>query len=388
MYFGNDDGVLEYDGVSWRLIPLPNSSAVYSLAMDNDWRILVGGDGEFGYLLPDSIGQMQFRSLREVINLDSLNFANVLEIYITKEGIFLQTDFVLFRWSQEAVKTWMTTNIINTFHVGSKIYIYQNNIGLMEIVDDTLQLVPGGEFFSDKAIYSMLPYPDHNSNFTESNLLIGTYQDGLFLYNGKSAKHFDNDAELFLRNNRIYAGTVIGEGIYAFGTDQGGVAIIDIHGKLLQILDKSRGLPYNNAGPFYIDHAGSLWVMANGGISHVEFISPVSIYDERNGLDTDVRSIMRHQNELYVATSGHVYQVRSSECHAIKGPFNCGRFLLYDDRLLVPSRDGIYQIKNQQARQIKADKAHSLFYSMMDKDRIYVGLYSTGFIAMKRVDGA
>jgi len=386
MYVGNEDGVLEYDGISWRLIPIPNESVVYSLAIDRHGQIYVGGEDEFGFLEPDSIGQMQFHSLKEVINLDSLNFANVLEIYITEDGIFLQTDFVLFRWSQEAVKTWMTTNVINTFNVGSKIYIYQNNVGLMEIVDDTLQLVPGGEFFSDKAIYSMFPFSANSPKFTEFRLLIGTYQDGLFLYNGKSAKHFDNDADMFLRNNRIYAGTVIVEGIYAFGTDQGGVAIIDIHGNLLQILDKSGGLPHNSGGPLYIDHAGSLWIMVYGGISHVEFISPVSIYDERNGLDSDVTSIMRHQNELYVATSGHVYQVRGSECHAIKGPFECGKFLLDDDRILIPSRDGIYQIKNQEAIQIRADRAHSLFHSTMETDRLYVGLYSAGFIAMRLVD--
>ncbi|RMD93577.1 MAG: hypothetical protein D6813_03900, partial [Calditrichaeota bacterium] len=31
MYFGNVYGVLEYDGVSWRLIPMPNQSVVRSL---------------------------------------------------------------------------------------------------------------------------------------------------------------------------------------------------------------------------------------------------------------------------------------------------------------------------------------------------------------------
>jgi len=388
LYIGNEDGVLEFDGVSWRLIPLPNGSVIYSLAKDSQGKIYVGGEGEFGYLEPDSIGQMQYTSLKDDINLDSLNFANVLEIYIIEDVIYLQTDFVLFQWSDEVLKTWMTTNVINTFHIGGKIHIYQKNVGLMEIVNDTLRLMPGGEFFSDKAIYAMLPYPENDPDSAELNILIGTYQDGLFLYDGESAEYFDNEADNFLRNNRIYSGTVITQNIYAFGTDQGGVAIIDIHGNLLQILDKSRGLPHNNAGPFYIDHAGSLWIMVYGGISHVEFISPVSIYDDRNGLDSDVRSIMRHQDELYLATSGHVYRVSGSECLAIKGPFECGGFLLYDDKFLVPSRDGIYQIANQQANQIRADRTHSLFHSTRKRDRIYAGLLSAGFCVMRLVDGA
>ena len=34
MYFGNSNGILEYDGSNWRLIQLPNSSTVRSLAID------------------------------------------------------------------------------------------------------------------------------------------------------------------------------------------------------------------------------------------------------------------------------------------------------------------------------------------------------------------
>ena len=35
-YFGNNSGLLEYDGVSWRLIEMPNKSLVRSLAIDKD----------------------------------------------------------------------------------------------------------------------------------------------------------------------------------------------------------------------------------------------------------------------------------------------------------------------------------------------------------------
>jgi hypothetical protein len=53
IYVGNNDGVLEYDGIIWRLIKTP--SLVRSLAMDNSGRIFVGIMGDFGYLQPDSL---------------------------------------------------------------------------------------------------------------------------------------------------------------------------------------------------------------------------------------------------------------------------------------------------------------------------------------------
>src|SRR5579871_6084965 len=47
MYFGNTDGLLEYDGVSWRKIKIPNGSAVRSLAVDGNGTIFVGAQRDF-----------------------------------------------------------------------------------------------------------------------------------------------------------------------------------------------------------------------------------------------------------------------------------------------------------------------------------------------------
>ena len=43
MYFGNKNGILEYDGVSWRLIQLPNRGVVRSLAIDRKLVKLLEG---------------------------------------------------------------------------------------------------------------------------------------------------------------------------------------------------------------------------------------------------------------------------------------------------------------------------------------------------------
>ncbi|MCP4870177.1 MAG: hypothetical protein GY898_15840, partial [Proteobacteria bacterium] len=50
LYVANGQGVLEYDGVSWRLIPISNRSSARSLAIDTEGRVYVGAQGELGYL--------------------------------------------------------------------------------------------------------------------------------------------------------------------------------------------------------------------------------------------------------------------------------------------------------------------------------------------------
>ena len=58
MYFGTGNGVLEYDGVSWRLIRMSRGSTVYALVEGNDGRIYAGGKSDFGFL--GTIGHSPF----------------------------------------------------------------------------------------------------------------------------------------------------------------------------------------------------------------------------------------------------------------------------------------------------------------------------------------
>jgi len=48
MYFGNNLGLLEYDGSDWKLYPLPNNSTVRSLALGENGKIYAGGVGDLG----------------------------------------------------------------------------------------------------------------------------------------------------------------------------------------------------------------------------------------------------------------------------------------------------------------------------------------------------
>src|SRR5690606_19341504 len=49
MYFGNNEGLMVFDGYHWILYPLPNNTIVRSVAVDSLNRIFVGGQDELGY---------------------------------------------------------------------------------------------------------------------------------------------------------------------------------------------------------------------------------------------------------------------------------------------------------------------------------------------------
>ena len=67
LYVANKQGVIRFDGHEWSLIPMPNLSVVSCLFRDDDDTIFVGAFDEFGYLKPDSTGELSFVSLMDNI---------------------------------------------------------------------------------------------------------------------------------------------------------------------------------------------------------------------------------------------------------------------------------------------------------------------------------
>ena len=67
MYFGNNRGLLQFDGVRWNLYKLPNNLAVRSVFIDDDGRIYVGSFEEFGYFEQDNKNQLIYHSLKEQV---------------------------------------------------------------------------------------------------------------------------------------------------------------------------------------------------------------------------------------------------------------------------------------------------------------------------------
>jgi hypothetical protein len=98
IYVGNQGGLLEFDGVSWREIAVLYKT-VRSLAVaDNgtNGTIYVGGMNEMGYLTPDSKGKLRYVSLIHHLDEKYKNFSLVWRTHRTPEGIYFCTTKFLF----------------------------------------------------------------------------------------------------------------------------------------------------------------------------------------------------------------------------------------------------------------------------------------------------
>jgi hypothetical protein len=438
MYFGNNDGVLEYDGVAWRLLGFAENSFVRSLAIASDGKLYVGGKGEFGYFLPvhesvkdgkaKSPFKRQYVSLLKYLQPEDRKFTDVWEIAISTQGVFFQTEKRLFRYvppppskakavygEEDSLKSRMhiwksKTKFHGLASAYDRIYIAERETGLMEVKADSLYALPGGEKIGG-AFQFIAPFSDGDGR---EKIYIGTGR-GLFWYDGINCQALEGETASFLKELRINDGLVLPDNTVALATFGDGVVIIDPAGKgrVLQVINKTSGLKDETGLSIFFDRQGGLWLALNNGIARVETPAPLTFYDETRGLQGSCKDIIRYQNTLYAGTDiGLYYLLPSPEIFPLT--------LLKDGRgtvsipqpvfkpvagintytwallvvpqageLLAGTEYGLYRIRGDKAEFLMTFGTDivSLHLSSRDSNRVYAGLRYGGLAAARYVPG-
>ncbi|MCB0620678.1 MAG: response regulator [Saprospiraceae bacterium] len=372
MYVGNSNGLLEYDGVSWRLVPLGNFRIVRSLAIDAQDRVFVGGYGQFGYLAPDSARQLQFVSLLSYIDESQRDFADVWQTLATPEGVYFVSARYIFRWDGKEIRIWPArTEYHFGFWVHDRFYVEETGTGLSQMVDGSLQPAPGGEVFLDERIQAMLPLGER--------MLIVTQKNRLFLYDGRYPELFATEADEIFRRGNVYSATVLSGDRIAIGTMLEGAIVIDANGRILERLDKSSGLQDDAVLALYEDRQRALWMGMQVGIARAETGSPFRYFEERDGIEGSAWEVVRHEGRLYFATIMGLFYLDegSGRFGRVAGvPPQCWTLQPFDATLLVGTFDGIFAVKGLQGRRIADGFVFSLLHSQDDPNRVFAGTQS------------
>ena len=384
IYAANGSGVLEFDGVRWRLIPLANRSTAKWLTLDKNGTIYVCGQGEFGRLEPDSSGTLSYRSIINQETYPQFSSQDFWETVSTSDGIFIRSYQYLIRYRDGALKTWSAGS--NAFDlitvVRDTLYTRIRNESLVRVAGDSLVHVPGGAFFSKIKINGILP-------FSDSRILIASRFDGLFLYDGQKAEPLKTDADDYFRKYLIYDAKKTANDHYVFATLQGGVVFMDEHFNVTMILDETNGLPVNGVNSVFVDMDQSVW-LGHGfhGISRVENISPLLLLSSFLGLKGRVVRMIRFNGYLYLMTNNAIYRLiehgdkfRFDVLHA-NAPSYFDMTVAAGDLLAATDR-GIFKIQGDRVQAVSALFSRTIHAAAWDSSLLIVGL-NTGLVLFRR----
>jgi signal transduction histidine kinase len=332
---------------------------------------------------------MRFVSLLDKIPPAHTSFGHTWSGVAVSDAVYFQTRRAIYRWDGKKVDVWTTSEsarFYKVFAVRDVVYVARENMGLHRIVDGRLEPVPGGERFAETSVATILPYG-------EDGLLIGTVTSRLFLRRGDRIERFRTEIDAFLSTNELYTAAALPSGNYAFATLWGGVVITDRDGRALRILDKRAGLIGDDVKALYVDQQDGLWMAYESGIARAEIMLPISMFDERTGLDGVALSITRHNGDLHVGTTSGVFRLaRTSQGDGTVRPAfqrvtslraQAFSLLSHESGLLAATDRGVFQLRGRRARPVGESRtAYGLHASRHTDGLVYVG-YIDGVGAMQ-----
>src|SRR5690606_21579426 len=151
----------------------------------------------------------------------------------------------------------------NSYSVRGRLLFNDTGNGLMEFDGTRLVRLPGCESLTGMDIWSILPYGSGNE------ILICTLGNGLFIHDGVKLRKWDETLGRILSRDQVFSATMIYDDYYVIGTILNGVMIIDREGKIVQHINRKKGLQNNTVLDLFTDRNGNLWLALDNGIDYV-----------------------------------------------------------------------------------------------------------------------
>jgi len=388
IWVGNLAGVLSFDGATWGIDSIANSSAVYAVGSDDAGRVAAGGFGEFGIFEKKPSGELQYVSLSSLLPPEQANFGDVRRIHHTSEGLWFFTSKFVFVSDGKSVRAVLgpipeSNRILGA---GEKIYVAGEQ-GLTQVsASNVVQLQIADPRFAK--IDLLLP--------ASANRMLAVIRgEGLAFFDGTALEPFAPDASAWVAGKSISSGVWLPDGRWVLGTRGSGILIVMPDGTIDRTVDNSVGLPDDNVHDMTLDSDGALWLALDSNIARVEIASSVSVIDERSGLRGAVNNVTRHGDHLYVATGNGLFELNESThgpvARQIPGvPARTWSAVSDRDGLVIGTSSGIWVFDDDSLEQVpgtEAITAYVLTASKSNPDRIWAGLRNGLGILDRTEDG-
>ena len=176
LYFANNDGLLTFDGLSWKTYPLPDKMILRALDVQPSGRIYTGSYEEFGFWERDTRGELQYNSLIPLLKDFTFQNEEIWKIITWKGITYFQSFSVIFAYNGKTVKVIQPPGLISCFALShDQLFLRIEGQGLFRLQDYHIVSADNAGFFREKMIRVMLPY-------AEGKMLIATADDGIFVY--------------------------------------------------------------------------------------------------------------------------------------------------------------------------------------------------------------
>ena len=264
VYFANNKGLLEFDGVSWLLHPSPNGNIIRCVATDGHNRIYTSGYRELGYWERDQSGKLSYTSLTPVAEQYFIPNVEFWDIIPAADGkVYFHSFTQILIWENGAITPINLPKFSNSMvQVDGKIVVDMAD-GLYFIDGKNVKPMLLHNFFNQKQVRFVFKI--------ESKLIVGTASDGLFIYDHNGFNQLLPEWNEYFIKNKINRAALSPDGKLVIGTILDGIIAFDLSSKMLFKINTPAGLQNNTVLGIAFDKNHNIWLALDRGIDFVSF---------------------------------------------------------------------------------------------------------------------
>ncbi|SDB27073.1 regulatory protein, luxR family [Flavobacteriaceae bacterium MAR_2010_188] len=377
LYFANHKGLLEYDGLRWKLLQIPNKTTLRSVLAHKN-RVYIGSYEEFGFWERDSKGILKYFSLSEGMSDKISSDEEIWQIIAFSDKIVFRSfrNLYIYDSSGKIVKKTPNSVVISCSVVNNRLLVATLTHGIYELTDsDYIEYYNSPELNGIKII-SIIEKNDQ--------LYLTTALNGSFYLSEKLTPDKSEINEL-IKQHQLNDFSTLENGNMIFGTIKNGVYVTDPKGKVLYNINKENGLANNTILSQFLDVDNRLWLGLDNGISSIDLENKVSFYNDVSGRLGAVYDVIKYQNTFYIGSNtGLFYLDTNGELQFIEGSQGQVWSLdELDDQLLCGHNNGTFLVKNKSLEPISNYTGGWTIKKVVDSpDRYVQGTYA-GLIGFK-----
>lgn len=380
LYVANSDAVMIYDGKYWHTVNIPDGSAISSIAKTKSDIILVGGDGDFGYLNYMVGGKFKYISLSDSLPEKEKDFGKIWTVQVIDSNRFYCANEKIFWYiGNKFIKSFLPSGekFHTFFTVENTLLIREQGVGFMFFKDGKLKKIANTEEFADTKVYAILP---HKNGLYWVCSRKGMYMLKYHKNHPESSSFYKINEPLvdaWMAENDVYCGAKINNNLYALGSIKAGVLLIDNAFKVINHINAGEGgLQEDAVKCIYIDYAGNMWLALNKGVSLIQINTPNTYWNKKNGIRGTIESVAKLNSIFYIATDKGIDKLNpnTNMFNPTSITENSWDLLNYENVLFAATNTGIYEINEKSEKKIfdAPDGVFKIFVDPSNNENLFV----------------
>ena len=383
VYVANNNGLLEYDGLKWDFIELPNKTTIRSV-LAYKGLIYTGSYEEFGYWEKDSKGTLVYNSLSDSIKKDISANEEFWQILPYKDGIVFRSflNIYIYKFSGEIKKIEPQSTVISCSVVNDKLYVSTLRKGIFEVKGNELILSIMNKTLENTKVLFIVNY--------KGKLLLMTSLKGCFIVEkDNTLSPVDFEVNNIIKQHLLNCFSFLDNGNMVFGTIKDGIYFTNNEGKVIFHINKENGLINNTVLGQCIDEQGILWLGLDNGLASVDLSNDNYFFNDISGRLGAVYDVIKFKDVIYLGSNtGLFYLDKENKLQFVKG----SQGQVWDlkeinGQLFCGHNNGTYLIENYQLKLISDFTGGWVIKKVPEQPNLYIQGTYAGLAKFKKENG-